>query len=150
MKSKNQNPFLVAVITLAGFAFTASSAFAAELAWDADNLTAGAQDGAGTWATAAGNWRNTTSTTDNQNWVNANLDKAAFGAGTDGTYAITLSGTPQAGGGIAFNNSGYALSGSALSLVNGLLDGPSPWPLARPPPSIPPSPTPTTRLPPLP
>ena len=123
MKSKNQNPFLVAAITLAGLAFSATSAFAAELTWDADNITAGTQDGAGTWATAAGNWRNTTTSTDNQNWVNANLDKATFGAGTDGTYAITLSGTPQAGGGIAFNNSGYTLSGTALSLVNGAADG---------------------------
>ncbi|MEY3895852.1 MAG: toxins and related Ca2+-binding domain, partial [Verrucomicrobiota bacterium] len=123
MKSKNQNPFLVAAITLAGLAITASSAFAADLTWDVDNITAGAQDGTGTWATAAGNWRNTTTSTDNQNWVNANLDKATFGAGTDGTYAITLSGTPVAGGGIAFNNSGYTLSGTALSLVNGISDG---------------------------
>ncbi len=93
---------------------------AANLLWDADNVTSDAQDGNGTWATAAGNWRNLTTSTDNQNWVNANLDTAIFGAGTDGTYAITLSGTVVAGGGIIFSNSGYTLSGTTLRLTNGV------------------------------
>jgi autotransporter-associated beta strand protein len=52
-------------------------------------------------------------------WGNTNLDSATFGAGTDGTYAVTLSGTVQAGGGITFANSGYTLSGAALQLHDG-------------------------------
>ena len=96
------------------------AANAASLLWDANTGTAGAQDGSGTWATAAGNWRNLTTSTDNQNWVNVNLDSAIFGAGTDGTYAITLSGTVVAGGGITFSNSGYTLSGTTLRLTNGI------------------------------
>jgi autotransporter-associated beta strand protein len=92
------------------------------LIWDVSTSAAGAQDGGGNWANGAGNWLNQT-TGENNQWNNTNLDSATFGAGTDGTYAVTLSGTVQAGGGITFNNSGYTLSGTALSLVNGSLDG---------------------------
>jgi autotransporter-associated beta strand protein len=99
------------------FVFQSSS-----LTWDVNTSLAGAQDGGGTWASGAGNWINQT-TGANTLWNIAGLDSAIFGAGTDGTYAVTLSGTPVAGGGITFNNSGYTLSGSALSLVNGSLDG---------------------------
>lgn len=89
------------------------------LTWDANSGVAGAQDGSGTWANAGGNWRNQTTGANNQNWNNANLDSATFGAGTDGSYAVTLSGTVQAGGGITFANSGYTLSGAALQLHDG-------------------------------
>lgn len=83
------------------------------LTWDANAGSAGAQDGSGSWANAAGNWRNQTTGANNQNWNNSNLDAATFGAGTDGAYTVTLSGTVQAGDGITFANSGYTLSGAA-------------------------------------
>lgn len=89
------------------------------LTWDANPGVAGAQDGSGTWASAAGNWGNPTTGANNLNWNNANLDSATFGAGTDGSYAVALSGTVQAGGGITFANSGYTLSGAALLLHDG-------------------------------
>ena len=63
------------------------------LTWDASTGTSGAQDGGGTWANVGGNWRNESAGTNNQKWGNTNLDSAIFGAGTDGTYAVTLSGT---------------------------------------------------------
>ena len=99
------------------FVFQSSS-----LTWDGNTSVAGAQDSGGTWASGAGNWFNQTTSVNTQ-WNNTGLDSAIFGAGTDGTYAVTLSGTVLAGGGITFNNSGYTLSGTALSLVNGSLDG---------------------------
>ena len=92
------------------------------LTWDLNTSVAEAQDGGGNWANGAGNWFNQT-TGANHLWNNNSLDSAIFGAGTDGTYAVTLSGAVQSSGGISFFNSGYTLSGTALSLVNGSLDG---------------------------
>jgi autotransporter-associated beta strand protein len=94
------------------------------LTWDANTGTAGAQDGGGSWADNGGNWRNTGTGANNQKWNNANLDSATFGAGTDGSYVVTLSGTVQAGGGITFANSGYRLSGAALLLDDGTNNSP--------------------------
>jgi autotransporter-associated beta strand protein len=116
MKHKRQNPLLAAALTLT---LASPVLHAAALTWDADSGTAGTQDGGGTWATAAGNWSNTTTSADNVNWANANFDSATFGAGTDGTYGVSLSGTVQAGGGVIFANSGYTLSGTALLLNDG-------------------------------
>ena len=89
------------------------------LTWDANTGTTGAQDGGGAWANAGGNWRNASTGANNVKWGNANLDSATFGAGTDGSYAVTLSEAVQAGGGITFANSGYTLSGAALLLHDG-------------------------------
>jgi autotransporter-associated beta strand protein len=123
MKSKNQNPFLVAAITLAGFAFTATSAFAAELTWDAGNAANGATIDplSGNWNTTPLNtvWNNAgtnaiwsqTSTTDGSN-------AAVFG-GTDGTanqYVVTLA-AQMAAESITFNNTGYQITGSTLALM---------------------------------
>ncbi len=89
------------------------------LLWDTNTGTTGAQDGGGIWENARGNWLNTTTGANNVTWGNVNLDSATFGAGTDGIYNVTLSGTVQAGGGITFANSGYTLSGAALLLNDG-------------------------------
>jgi autotransporter-associated beta strand protein len=89
------------------------------LTWDANSGTGGAQDGGGTWANAGGNWHIASTGTNNVKWSNTTLDPATFGAGTDGTYAVALSGTVQAGGGISFVNSGYTLSGASLLLHDG-------------------------------
>ena len=83
------------------------------LTWDANSAATGAQDGSGNWANVTGNWRNEIIDANNQNWNNANMDFATFGAGTDGSYTVTLSGAVQVGGGITFANSGYSLSGGA-------------------------------------
>ncbi|MEN9535884.1 MAG: hypothetical protein RIR37_1157, partial [Verrucomicrobiota bacterium] len=90
------------------------------LTWDGNTSTGGAQDGGGTWANVGGNWHNVGTGTNNVKWSNTTLDSATFGAGTDGTYAVTLSGTVQAGGGISFVNSGYTLSGAPLLLHDGV------------------------------
>ena len=83
------------------------------LIWDANSAVAGAQDGSGSWANNTGNWRNEAIGANNQNWNNASMDSATFGAGTDGSYAVTLAEAVQVGGGITFANSGYSLSGGA-------------------------------------
>jgi autotransporter-associated beta strand protein len=96
------------------FMLTARPVEAVVLTWDADNSTTGPQDGSGTWTTGSAGWWNGTTGT---NWV-AN-DQAVFGAGTDGTYTITLGGAiavasgSQATGGLNFLNSGYTLSAPA-------------------------------------
>ncbi|MEY4243070.1 MAG: hypothetical protein RLZZ245_655 [Verrucomicrobiota bacterium] len=94
------------------------------LTWDANTGASGAQDGGGTWADAGGNWSNPSTGENNQKWSNANLDTATFGAGADGSYAVALAGTVQAGGGIRFANSGYTLSGAALLLDDGTNNSP--------------------------
>jgi autotransporter-associated beta strand protein len=120
MKSKNQNPFLVAAISLT---LTAPSAFAAPLTWDAGDTGNGSTIDAagGNWNTTALNivWNNAvsneiwsqTSTTDGSN--------AAIFAGTDGTlnqYGVTLD-SQMAAESVAFNSSGYQLTGSPLALI---------------------------------
>jgi autotransporter-associated beta strand protein len=120
MKPKNQNPFLVAAISLT---LTAPSAFAAPLTWDAGDTGNGSTIDAagGNWNTTALNivWNNAvsneiwsqTSTTDGSN--------AAIFAGTDGTlnqYGVTLD-SQMAAESVAFNSSGYQLTGSPLALI---------------------------------
>ncbi len=80
------------------------------LQWDADaNAGNGVGGGAGTWNTTTANWFN--GATD-QVWNNSAVDAAIFG-GTAG--AVTL-GVPITAQSLQFNTSGYALSGSALTL----------------------------------
>jgi fibronectin-binding autotransporter adhesin len=104
---------------------TASSTRAAEYVWDANKTTTGAQDGgdiAGDiWGVAGqqGNWR---TTSDNQNWADANT--ATFGATSGGTYAVTVGGTINTAngngtaGGLNFKQSGYTLSAASAQVVN--------------------------------
>ena len=98
----------------------AHSAQAAALTWDADNVTTGAQDGSDItgdiWGVTGqlGNWRNTTTSTNNVDWTAG--DAATFGAGTDGTYAVTVGGNISALT-LYFANSGYTLSGSAARVI---------------------------------
>lgn len=112
---------LVAMITF----WAAPAATAATLIWDTDTFNPGAQDGDGTWQTGQPNWRNLTTSTDNQNWSAGTVDKAQFGAVADGTYSVTISGAVVAGGGINFAYSGYTLSGgTSISLDSGSANGP--------------------------
>lgn len=105
---------LAAVVILSGL-----PARAVVLTWDADGSTSGPQDGSGTWTTGSGGWWNGTSGT---TWVTN--DQAVFGAGTDGTYTITLGGNVTAAtgnttnGSLNFLNSGYTLSAASARTVN--------------------------------
>ena len=88
---------------------------AADLTWDANTGTSGAQDGAGTWSTNNANWWN--GSTDIA-WTNANGDSAIFGVGgTSGTVALGGSVTVS---NITFNNS-YNLTsaGYAVNFTSG-------------------------------
>lgn len=104
---------LSAAVTLA------ATAHADVLVWDANNGTAGPQDGAGTWTAGLPNWFNQTQAQQNQNWLNGS--DAVFGssAGTAGT--ISLSGAITAGN-LTFNaatSGGYTLGGGGtLTLLN--------------------------------
>ena len=97
----------------AGLAVLSASAFAANLTFDANTSTAGVQDGSGTWDLTTADWYNGTA---DIVWPNA-TDTAVFGAGTAGTYTITLSNTVNAGA-ITFNQSGYTISGSGTITLN--------------------------------
>ena len=90
---ENKSAFLHFSVFVLTCAF-AHSAFAAALTWDADLGTAGAQDGSGVWTTGSAGW---TGTSGNVNWTAG--DTATFGAGTNGTYAITIGGPITTGTG---------------------------------------------------
>ena len=119
MKSKNQNPFLVAAISLL---LAAPSAFAAALTWDTTSGDGAAITAAsGNWNTTAGNtvWNNGTS---NVIWSQTSAtdgSNTATFAGTDGSpnqYVITLA-AQMAAESITFNNSGYQITGSTLAIM---------------------------------
>ena len=121
MKSKNQNPFLVAAVSLM---LTASSAFAAALTWDTTSGDGAAiTPGSGNWNTTAGNlvWNNA-GANPNVIWSQTSAtvaSNAATFAGADGTldqYVITLSGTTNAQS-VTFSNSGYKLTAGTLTLM---------------------------------
>jgi autotransporter-associated beta strand protein len=120
MKSKKQNPFLVAAISLAGFAFAVPATFAADLTWDTtsgDGATITAASGA--WNTTATTWNSgSTNVTWTQTSATAATNAAVFG-GTDGladAYLVTLSGTTNAQS-ATFNSGGYKLTGGTLTLI---------------------------------
>jgi autotransporter-associated beta strand protein len=122
MKPTNRSPFLVAALALAGFAFTANSAFAAALTWDTTSGDgASITAGSGNWNTTAGNtaWNNGTSNVIwSQTAINDGSNSATF-AGAEGTanqYVITLA-AQMAAESITFNSSGYQITGSTLALM---------------------------------
>jgi autotransporter-associated beta strand protein len=84
---------------------------AAELAWDTDPLTAGAQGGAGDWATTANtNWWDGAA---NASWVN-NANAAIFG-GIGGT--VNLIGTGSGGANVPFQARAESPGGYALTFT---------------------------------
>jgi autotransporter-associated beta strand protein len=88
----------------------ARSSQATSLYWNAlGSANPGPSDGSGTWLTA-GNWWDGAA---NATWSSLNPDSATFGAGVDGSYTITLGGNVT-NSSIAFNNSGYTLSGAGV------------------------------------
>ena len=91
--------------------FMAAPLYAASLTWDADSVTPGVQDGAGTWDLIAQNW---TAGAANTNWNNATPDTATFGSGGAGG-TITL-GTGISHAGLAFGTN-YTLTANTLTAV---------------------------------
>jgi fibronectin-binding autotransporter adhesin len=97
----------------------ASFVHADVLIWDANTITADAQDGTGSWTSGAPNWFNFTQNSQNQNWLDGS--DAVFGAGSGTAGTITLSG-PITAGNLTFNaatTGTYTLGGTGtLTLVN--------------------------------
>jgi len=107
---------------LAAFAF-AGTAHAATLTWDADNGTAGVQDGDGNWDDdVTNNWTADSGVT-NQNFVDANFDRAIFGSGAGGTVTMQ-SDVRTFGSGITFNDAytidtnGFQLGGQGGNITS--------------------------------
>ena len=77
---------------------------AADLTWDADTGTTGAQDGVGNWNTVANNWWDGAA---NVTWNNATPDNAIFGAASGAAGTVTVpSNTTNTVGNITFNAPG--------------------------------------------
>lgn len=92
------------------------------LVWDANNATAGAQDGSGTWTVGLPNWFNQTGGLNNQSWIDGS--DAIFGSGTGTAGTVTLGGSITIAN-LTFNTTGsgsYTIGGSnVLTLSNSLL-----------------------------
>jgi fibronectin-binding autotransporter adhesin len=112
--------FMACLVALA--LFPAGAARADTLVWDANNGTAGSQDGGGTWTTGLQNWFNTTFGLDNQVWVDGS--DAVFGSGSGAAGTVTLGG-PVSVGDLTFAPTGsgtYTIAGSdTLTLVDSLV-----------------------------
>ena len=126
MKIRYDGSHFLAAITVAGFAFTAPSAFAEDLTWDpvsGDGTTITA--GSGTWDTSTTAWNNAGS---DEAWTQTSAisgSNTATFAGADGTpdqYEVTL-GEAVAAQSITFNNSGNKITGSTLALTNVAANG---------------------------
>lgn len=114
----NKNPhYLLLAVCLGSFLFIPGLR-AADLTWDADTTTSGAQDGAGNWTSLASNtnWWNGSA---NVTWNNATPDNAIFGAGSGLATNVTIpSSTTNSVGNITFNATGsgiYTLVGGSSS-----------------------------------
>src|ERR1035437_7171461 len=104
------------LVAIAGLGLTAR---AANYTWDSDPATTGAQDGPGTWSTAANNWW---SGATNSVWLNGSADAAIFGAANGAAGAVTLANGLVAGS-LTFNPAGsgtYSLSGGSLILYGNI------------------------------
>jgi autotransporter-associated beta strand protein len=99
---KSLFPLLAGLAAIAG----TLNLHAADLTWDADNVTSGAQDGAGNWSSANANWWD--GFTDLA-WNNDNNDNAIFGAGGGANFSVTVPGnTTNNVANITFNANGSA------------------------------------------
>ena len=119
-----RNLFLGSLLVVATVISLATVTHAANLTWDADTLTTGAQDGGGTWTAGGAGWWNGT-TTANANWTNGDVATFGSGSGTAGTHAITLGsdvsvGTlgSTAGNVLLFNTPGnYTISAASAQTI---------------------------------
>ena len=114
MKPNLKNLLLAVTISLAGFAFTAPSAFAVDFTWDgADTVTSGAQGGAGIWdSNTTANWWNGSA---DVVWPNSGADNDAIFGSTGGTVTVSS----VTANDLTFNSTGYILSGASTLTLNG-------------------------------
>ena len=108
MKTSNlKHSFLTGLATLV----SACGLHAADLTWDADTLTPGAQDGTNVWNTVTNTWWNGSA---NVTWNNATPDNAIFGAGSGAAAPVLVPGnTTNTVGNITFNAPGSGTYGIA-------------------------------------
>ena len=85
------NLFLASLLVVATVIGLGTVTHAANLTWDADTGTTGAQDGGGTWTSGGAGWWNTT-TSANATWTDGDVATFGSGSGVAGTHAITLGG----------------------------------------------------------
>lgn len=113
IKMKRTNRGWRAGAWLLGFAaLTLNITRADSFYWDANPLTEGAQNGAGTWNSTGSNWLD--SAAENAPWLNTVDHEAIFGSGADAAGNITVSG-PINGGALTFTRDGYTFSGGKLA-----------------------------------
>jgi len=116
MKSASLKPRVLCrsislLLTISAARLACPDTTASALVWDGDGLTAGAQDGGGVW--------NATNT----NWFSGSTDvvwtpgsDGIFGAGADGSYAISLGFTTSVNT-LQFSNSGYTVTASSPQTI---------------------------------
>ena len=114
MKRKHNKAKSALLLSLATACLAAGfNTSAATLTWDANGAAVpNPNDGSGTWM-SADSWFDGVN---NVAWTAANT--AIFGAGSDGTYSIDVTGLPYPSvQTITFNNSGYTLTSPAPTLM---------------------------------
>ena len=115
---------VASAIALAGFALTASSAFAAPYFWDIDGDTAPGAGGAtpgGSWAVGGTTWStDSTGAAGTSAYTTLPADDLTFSAGTDatGSYTVTL-GANQDANSLTFEDGAATLSGNTITLAGG-------------------------------
>ncbi|HEX3855703.1 MAG TPA: autotransporter-associated beta strand repeat-containing protein, partial [Verrucomicrobiae bacterium] len=109
----NLNLFTITV-ALTGFICLAFTGQAQTLIWNPAKNATHPSDGSGAWQTANDWWNGSANVSGT--WSGSNPSGAIFGAGTPGNYAIILSPAVTATN-VTFNTSGYALSGSPLTVT---------------------------------
>ncbi|QIF01737.1 autotransporter-associated beta strand repeat-containing protein [Roseimicrobium sp. ORNL1] len=118
------NPLRAALCAL--LAFGISTAQGANLLFDADPGTAGAQDGSGTWTTGGGNFRNLGTNADNQTFKYGDFVTFGTGLATGSTGNVTVTGTVNTQL-IIFapfgtpSLSSYTITGGTISMSNGII-----------------------------
>jgi autotransporter-associated beta strand protein len=124
MKSDRKNPFLIAAITLAGIAFTTTSAFAIPYYWDTDSDTAAGAGGVspnGNWVASGTTWStDSLGAAATSAYTTLAADDLFFSAGTDatGSYTVTL-GANQDANSLTFEEGAVTLAGNTITLAAG-------------------------------
>ena len=106
--------WLKLVSALMGTMWFAFAVEAQVLTWNPTKNAAGPSDGSGSWLASQVWWNGTGNV--NGTWSGAAPNGAIFGAGTPGSYTVTLSASVVATN-VMFNTSGYTLSGSSLGII---------------------------------
>ncbi len=114
IRAGRPTPLFGVVACVLGLALSAPAS--AQLTWDAETGTSGAQDGSGTWSTANANWWN--GSTDVV-WPNLSTNNAIIGANSGAAGTITASGSLTLNA-ITFNAPGsgvYTVTGGTLGFA---------------------------------